>query len=189
MTEIKCFDYTNYITAPSACSWAYVSAVVRGYGSNNRIGNRICVKRIEIYMYPFVAFTRSLTNPCLGRFMLYIDAQPTGALPASGADMVGASGLPFLSPIQWTMRNRFIPVYDVQSSSSLSYGGSGIGQDKIEWYQKNFNCDLILEFDDNSGTITDSVANAICLFAAGYNVNATENPRFYTHIRLLFEDA
>lgn len=139
----------------------------QGTGASNRLGNKITVT--DIYVDCFV-YANASTGLDLARFTLVIDRQCNGAnMSLSDLYLVSGSGKAVYSPFNPDKYGtRFAVVRDKTVILSPSSGNPKFAY-RWQWKIK---CNMVVQYNANTGNISDVVRNAICFFFSSYdNVN------------------
>lgn len=171
-----------------------LNLVAQGTDENNRIGDRIRIKSVEIRGN--IASTNNLEN---GFLALLCDKQPNGAAPAMCSDFNSTSVTPYnasstVPPLAaCPLRNRnaakrytyyrekqWSANQPVAAAQYMTTGPTGFT------FKKTFSTPLEVEFSNTTGVIT-SVGTNNLLFAYSSYVGANSSISFYAQIQ--FTDA
>lgn len=165
--EVKFFDSAFPATAipagpASLIDSTVVAEIVNGTGPQSRIGRKIKVTKVD-FSFTIIANGATIgTNTDCVRYDIWLDKQANGAAPAPGnlytalAGVVGTTQMPNLFN-----ERRFVRLYsnvyqfNVQNTSGV--GQSNVGH-KVEG---SIYPNVIIEYDDTTGTITDLTSNNI----------------------------
>lgn len=134
----------------------------QGTAANNRVGNKIIMKRLQIAGYLFLPYT-SATD--LYRMVVVVDTECFGTLCSWGQYVSGGTNYLYQMPSNETVGKgkRFAPLVDktivVNNDSQTSSGGC----DKIVPFSIDIPLFGSTHYNGSAGTYSDIVKNSLCL--------------------------
>lgn len=186
--ELKCYEQYGAWRPVNTGHWECMNDISQGLTWSNRIANQVQIKHVSMRGYAY--WGNNHTNPGDMRIMVFLDKQCGGTTPTL-AEMFfvnSATYLTWAEPIYWLYRDRFIPLYDMPLSTSVSYGGANVGNDSNHYLDFEMDCNIVTQFKSNTGTVSDIVGNALFLWAYAPDALGVETPFFNWWTRVLYTD-
>lgn len=136
-----------------------LNEILQGYDNYKRIGSKIVMKRIHLRFVLAVASTAVLYA---SRVWLYYDRQTNRGAPGlyDIFNFNGVGWVNFSTPVFWSNRNRFVPLFD---KTVVLGNGSG---EQIS-FDEHFECELETNYQSSGGTIYD-ISTGSLLFGCGF---------------------
>lgn len=188
------FSATNVSTTGSI---GLVFQATQGVGANERVGNKVLLKSVQLtgrfYTENSGDVAVSINTPTqMCRFILLVDKQPNGALPALG-DILEASGS-VESPIKMANRDRFVVLKDkwvvlgpnntTASANVISYGGEQIKL--VKWFKK---VRIPVTYGGSTNGIASINSNALLAVVMGSQAAGENDALFNGYLRVRYQDA
>lgn len=173
--EVKFHDTTFVITAlPGGIILPSVCEVAQGVGSNERIGRKIVVSKVQLYFQSLLLLTQ---NPSQAwdqvRFVIYQDKQTNGAAAVPGQLYEAVDPFAFRN-LRFT--DRFRILYDQRISINLTAASGTQGTDTfgshVEVGQFSKDVNIPVEFSNPAGLLTAIASNNV-----GFLVLSSQNQR------------
>lgn len=178
--EKKYFD-TVFAAAPVPAAGAYsvsLNLIPQGTTKNSRIGNKCTVVNLNIHGQ--LTLLTQAADSVVGdkvRFIVFIDKQANGAVPASVADILQT--MPGATTDVNSFRNldnveRFIILKDKTYTLNQSTQSGALGSNVVvREIKMNKKCAVPLEFSSTTGAITEIRSNNIMWMAISLGNNTT----------------
>lgn len=176
--EYKCKDTYWQGGVLTTGSWQCCNHLSQGYTARTRIGNQICMKRIEYRAEVSWQDAHAITST--SRVIILLDRQANGSTPVLGEMFLttGVSYTAFVQPLNWDYGDRFFILYDKSISTSSDYGGAAVGNDPRALIEFSADVNIPVAYAGNAGTAADIITNTLWCFWIGNvtsgSVNAAE---------------
>lgn len=166
--EIKFFDSAFPSTAipagpASLIDSTVVAEIVNGTGPQSRIGRKIKVTKVDFSFTVVSNGATMLLNTDCVRYDIWLDKQSNGAAPAPGNLYTALAGVPGTTQMPNLFNERrfvrlYSNVYQFNSGTANALGVQANVGHKIEG---SIYPNVIIEYDDTVGNITDLTSNNI----------------------------